>query len=108
MAFSAAVLFGDGRPWPDYYDPRVSALGLTQGDHVWSSPTSRSFDVGGYHVLRAGQAVVVLRYPRFRYRPSQADALHLDLWHLGRNLLRDVRLAALRADAAGRFRVSVD
>ena len=76
----AAVLFGDGRPWPDYDDPRVSALGFTQGDHVWPSPTSRSFDVGGYHVLRAGQAVVVLRYPRFRYRPSQADALHLDLW----------------------------
>lgn len=31
----------------------------------------------------------MLRYPRFRFRPSQADALHLDLWLGGRNLLRD-------------------
>src|SRR5690606_13722194 len=48
-----------------------------------------SFDDGGYHVLRAGNKTAVLRYPRFRFRPSQADALHLDLWHAGRNLLRD-------------------
>lgn len=99
----AAVLFGDGRPWPDYDDPRVSALGFTQGDHVWPSPRSRSFDVGGYHVLRAGQAVVVLRYPRFRYRPSQADALHLDLWHSGRNLLRDGGTFSYNTDGAEWF-----
>ncbi|MNZ99796.1 Heparinase II/III-like protein [compost metagenome] len=33
--------------------------------------------------------MAMLRYPRFRFRPSQADALHLDLWLDGRNLLRD-------------------
>lgn len=33
--------------------------------------------------------MVMLRYPRFRFRPSQADALHLDLWRDGENLLRD-------------------
>jgi hypothetical protein len=25
-------------------------------------------------------AFTLLRYPRFRFRPSQADALHVDLW----------------------------
>ena len=30
-----------------------------------------------------------MRYPRFRFRPSQADALHVDLWHDGVNILRD-------------------
>lgn len=53
------------------------------------APQSASFDKGGYHVLRTGRAMAVLRFPRFRFRPSQADALHLDLWHKGRNLLRD-------------------
>lgn len=54
-----------------------------------ATPPSRSFDDGGYHVLRNANTLAVLRYPRFRFRPSQADALHLDLWHEGRNLLRD-------------------
>jgi len=31
----------------------------------------------------------MLRYPRFRFRPGQADALHLDLWLGPDNLLRD-------------------
>jgi hypothetical protein len=33
--------------------------------------------------------MAMLRYPRFRFRPSQADALHLDFWLGGDNLLRD-------------------
>lgn len=52
-------------------------------------PLSTSFDNGGLHVLRRGEAVAYLRYPRFRFRPSQADALHLDLWVGGENILRD-------------------
>lgn len=46
-------------------------------------------DDGGFVVLRRGIAMAMLRYPRFRFRPSQADALHLDLWLGGDNLLRD-------------------
>lgn len=52
-------------------------------------PGSQQFDQGGYAVLRQGGSTAVLRYPRFRFRPGQADALHLDLWCNGRNLLRD-------------------
>ena len=29
------------------------------------------------------------RFPNFRFRPSQSDALHVDLWHKGVNILRD-------------------
>jgi hypothetical protein len=47
------------------------------------------FDGGGYAVLKRKQAMAVLRYPRFRFRPSHADALHLDLWLNGENMLRD-------------------
>ena len=31
----------------------------------------------------------MLRYPRFSFRPNHADALHLDLWYKGTNILRD-------------------
>lgn len=50
---------------------------------------SRSLPDGGFHILRSDRALAVLRYPRFRFRPSQADALHLDFWLDGVNLLRD-------------------
>jgi hypothetical protein len=46
-------------------------------------------DDGGFAMLRRGKAMALLRYPRFRFRPGQADALHLDVWLDGVNLLRD-------------------
>ena len=52
-------------------------------------PQSYVADDGGFAVLRCGHAMAMLRYPRFRFRPSQADALHLDLWLGPDNLLRD-------------------
>ncbi len=51
--------------------------------------TSNTFDNGGYHVLRKNKVLAVLNYPKFHFRPSQADALHVDLWKNGENLLRD-------------------
>src|SRR5690606_28005713 len=36
-----------------------------------------------------GRARAYLRYPRFRFRPGQCDALHVDLWLSERNVLRD-------------------
>ncbi len=50
---------------------------------------SITHDQGGLHILRSEQAVAYLRYPRFRFRPSQADALHCDLWVNGQNIARD-------------------
>jgi len=52
-------------------------------------PPSMHFPDGGYSVLRKSNAFVLLRIPNFRFRPSQADALHVDLWLNGENLLRD-------------------
>jgi len=51
--------------------------------------SSVSLDDGGLHVLRSAPWVVFLRYPRFRFRPSQADSLHCDVWMDGQNVLRD-------------------
>jgi len=52
--------------------------------------TSKVYPDGGYVILRDNSgAVVLLRVPTARFRPSHADALHLDLWWKGENLLRD-------------------
>lgn len=87
----AAALFCDGRALsePGPWDQTFAWLGLPQSAVVLPVPASRTFDRGGMHVLRRGSTAVYLRYPRFRFRPGQADALHVDLWHEGRNILRD-------------------
>ena len=51
--------------------------------------SSRSYECGGFHILRKNSAFALMRYPSFRFRPSQADALHVDFWHNGINVLRD-------------------
>ena len=87
----ASVLFrgqraiGEAGPWDD----QLHWLGVSIPEVTARPPVSTSFDDGGYHVLRAGRAAAYLRYPRFRFRPGQADLLHFDLWVEGRNLLRD-------------------
>jgi hypothetical protein len=32
---------------------------------------------------------VFIKYPNYTFRPGQSDALHVDLWHKGQNILRD-------------------
>lgn len=44
---------------------------------------------GGDVVLRSDSSQAIIRFARFKFRPSHADWLHLDLWHMGINILRD-------------------
>jgi hypothetical protein len=64
-------------------------LGIPLPNRFAPPPASKQFDDGGYVVLRQGDAMALFRYPRFRFRPSHADALHIDLWVRTENLLRD-------------------
>jgi hypothetical protein len=51
---------------------------------------SAVFPEGGYVVMRNRTgAHVLLRAPTARFRPAHADALHVDLWWKGQNILRD-------------------
>jgi hypothetical protein len=50
---------------------------------------AHQFDDGGYAVIRNRDATVITRYPRYRFRPSDCDALHVDFWLSGQNLTRD-------------------
>ena len=112
----ASVLFRGRRaygagPWDEQLHWMGKGASLDRAAAPWPAPISHSFDDGGLHVLRtfkatdvmgdddiATGAVAYLRYPRFQFRPAQADALHCDLWVAGRNILPD----------AGTFSYNVD
>jgi len=86
------VLFNGCCAYPDngtWHLP-VQWLNIESPSQI-SGPKLKSiqFDDGGYSILRKNSAFALLRYPRFRFRPSQADALHVDFWLNGENLLRD-------------------
>ena len=64
-------------------------LGVTVPSVAAPAPGNLQADDGGFMVMRRHGAMAMLRYPQFRFRPSQADALHLDLWVYGQACLRD-------------------
>jgi hypothetical protein len=86
----ASTLFLDGSAFADgAWNTHLRWLGLEPPERRLPPLSSRLFDDGGYALLRSRTASAVLRYPRFRFRPSHADALHVDLLVGGRNVLRD-------------------
>ena len=87
----ASVLFMQARAYEDdgSWNMPLTWLDLELPSAILSPAASTQFDQGGYMVLRNGRSMAMLRYPRFRFRPSQADTLHLDLWIDGENWLRD-------------------
>jgi hypothetical protein len=96
----AAVLFlnkqafaGDG-----IWNAPLKWLQLKMPEAVLSRPTNQEYDKGGYVILRRQNAAALINYPRFRFRPGQADALHLDFWLAGDNVLRDGGSYSYNAD----------
>lgn len=87
----ASVLFANSKAYSEtgIWDQPLDWLEVDPPNTVLPRLSSEVFDEGGFAVLCIGDVKVVLRYPRFAFRPSQADALHIDFWHKGRNLLRD-------------------
>jgi hypothetical protein len=87
----AMALFGQKRAYaqPGSYDHNLKWLGVDLPPEM--APATKSYDDrdSGFAMLRRGAAMALLRYPRFRFRPSQADALHRDLWLGSENTLRD-------------------
>ena len=64
------------------WDQPLFWLGLQRANKILNNKVSETLDKGGFHILRKGKSVVYVRYPRFRFRPSQSDALHLSLIHI--------------------------
>jgi hypothetical protein len=53
------------------------------------APKSKIFSQGGYLKLVRKDGMALLRAPEYRFRPSHADALHIDIWQDGINWIRD-------------------
>ena len=88
----ASSLFNKERVYPaGSWDEPLAWLGIQVKGVCQHERKSRLFDQGGYCFLsEPGSGIeLYVRYPRFRFRPSQADVLHLDLWHRGKNIIRD-------------------
>ncbi|MEA5005219.1 MAG: alginate lyase family protein [Rikenellaceae bacterium] len=48
-----------------------------------------SFVNGGYYLIREKETLSFIKCGSYKDRPAQADNLHLDVWHKGRNILCD-------------------
>lgn len=71
-------------------DEPLDWLGLGRAGLARDRPfTARLWPDGGYAKLVAPRAWALLRLPRYRFRPSHSDGLHLDLWLDGQVLLCD-------------------
>ena len=46
-------------------------------------------DEDGFFMYKKKSILLVFKRPIFKFRPSQSDALHIDLWIDGQNILRD-------------------
>lgn len=92
--FSDQSAYAGEGSWNDALD----ALGVSRSNTLAPPVGSYLADDGGFAVLRCEEAMAMLRYPRFKFRPSQADALHVDLWIHGENLLRDAGTYSYNTD----------
>lgn len=87
----ATALFARRRAYVDPIpgDDALAWLRVALPDDVIAQPDHLIDDEGGFAAVRVGSAMAMLRFPRFRFRPGQADVLHIDYWCGGRNLMRD-------------------
>lgn len=84
-------------------DQAKSATSLTQlfklhAPFKKETPRKGLFSDGGYAVLANESSRAYLRFPKFRFRPNQCDALHLDLFVNNENILRDGGSFAYHSD----------
>lgn len=87
----ASVLFAGQRAYSELgaWNESLQWLRVCIPDGSTKYLCSRRYNDGGYVVIRSKPAAVFLRYPRFRFRPSQSDLFHVDFWVGGVNVFRD-------------------
>ena len=87
---TAAGLFRDARAYKasGAYDMSLGCFGISPAGEL-PAPKSRIYTDGGYAVLRNETSVCYMRLPRFRFRPSHCDVMHVDLFVNHANILRD-------------------
>lgn len=97
---AAALFSGQAAYGPDgAWNWQLRWLGIPIPSNPASPPATYVADDGGFAMLHVDDAMAMLRYPRFRFRPGQADALHLDLWVNHKNVLRDAGTYSYNTDS---------
>lgn len=79
-------------PWDemlDWLDGSESAIAKPAPAPIDRRPRVEAHEAGGYYVLRCGDTWGMLRAHAYRDRPAQCDALALDVWRAGENVLCD-------------------
>jgi len=96
----AAAVFLKQSVWVDkVHHPLLDVFSLDiQKLPPVAEPGSSIMVDGGYACLKKNTGFAMLRLPVYRFRPSHADALHLDLWHKGTNWVRDAGTYSYNAD----------
>ena len=88
IVFLKKYLFDDG-PW----DEPLYWLDIIKNKYKQKKYPKNSIEImreGGYGIIKNNSFfLAILKIPKYKFRPSQADPLHIDLWFNGVNLLRD-------------------
>jgi hypothetical protein len=82
------------------WDEPLYWLHIQSADNQIEYPITLIAKEGGYAILRKSRDFVLLRFPKYKFRPSQNDSLHVDLWVNGKNLLRDGGSYSYNADTS--------
>lgn len=121
-ANDGALFFGLSYTHYRDYRPQIQALAAALGinlgfqehyeDQYWygiqSSPHqskwqpaigAHSYNQGGYYIIRERDTLTFIKCGSYKDRPSQADNLHIDIWHKGQNLLTDAGSYKYNTDA---------
>ncbi|MDO5668207.1 MAG: alginate lyase family protein [Alcaligenaceae bacterium] len=89
----ASTLFCDFSYYQEIggYDEVLDFFALTKKPrNGFSLPDKNSFyHESGLITSQKGKFFLAFKLPVFKFRPSQSDVLHLDLWWNGQNVLRD-------------------
>lgn len=94
VVFTKAKAYSDN----DEYNTTLRWLGLDIPKKTLKPAKSSVMDQGGYCILRRSNNMAMFRYPRFSFRPSHADALHVDLWVKDQNFLADAGTYSYNTD----------
>jgi hypothetical protein len=103
------------------YRPQLNALAASLGISAFDNPTNEdaswyninkdikhswapangthSFTLGGYYIIREPETLTFIKCGGYKDRPSQADALHLDIWYRGENVIPDAGSYKYNTDA---------
>lgn len=75
-------------------------LGVCSPKKTCTPQESFIFDKGGFAGVRKEHSFLLFRFPRFHFRPGQADALHLDYWVNSKNVLMDAGTYSYNAQSS--------